>query len=481
LSSSRSTLFDPDHAMALSLGVAGQLHRYRVAHSHSFSAAARFLLTAIGSLFFVCCSALAQDAIPPTLPASNQPVLTPGEVEALQPGPPPAATNTNTNADANTTIGRPYAETPRRFQYNFSVTLRGVYDDNINISSFNRVSDFYVAIEPSLFLGLGGSDSDSVNSLSLTYRPSIFLYADNSQFDTVQHLVRLQGARNFGRLSLSLSQDMQILNGPDLNSLSDPTGHTANIDVGGRTKHNIYTTQLSGSYDLTGKLFLSGAGFVSVDDYSGPQIGSQNFSGNLFINYHYSEKLVLGVGGTGGYNTVDNNSSPDQTYEQANARLDYSATAKINLSASGGLEFRQFGNNSRGTYLSPVYTLSATYQPFDGTAITLNGSRHTANSASLAGQDYASTDINFAVNQRFMQRASLGFAVGYENADYFSAINGVAATRNDDYYYVEPSVDVKIMRFWTVGAYFLHRQNTSSFNFFGFYDNQVGGRTTLTF
>jgi hypothetical protein len=383
---------------------------------------------------------------------------------------------------AYTATVRPYAETPRRFQYTFSVTFRGVYDDNINISSFNRVSDFYFAIEPSITIGLGAGDSDSVNSLSLIYKPSLFLFADNSQNDTVQHVVRLQGAHNFGRLSLALSQDMQILDGPDLNSISDPTGHSANIDVGGRTKHNIFTTQLSDSYDLTGKLFLSNSFSLAIDDYSSQaQIGSQNFSGNLFLNYNYSEKLVLGIGGTGGYNTVDNNLSPDQTYEQANVRLNYSATAKISLSASGGLEFRQFGNNSRGTYFSPVYTLSASYQPFDGTSITLNGSRHTANSASLAGQDYASTDINFSLTQRFMQRASLGFAIGYENSAYFSTVDGIAALRNDDYYYVEPSVDVKITRFWSIGAYFLHRQDTSSFDFFSFYDNQVGARSTLTF
>ena len=48
-------------------------------------------------------------------------------------------------------------QTPRRFQYNFSVTGRGVYDDNINISSFNRMSDYYFAIEPTIFLGFGGS------------------------------------------------------------------------------------------------------------------------------------------------------------------------------------------------------------------------------------------------------------------------------------------------------------------------------------
>jgi hypothetical protein len=442
------------------------------------SAMARVCLLAAGSLFF-CCVGFAQDAVPTDITTPDERVLSPNEALALQPvSSPSAMAGVGPEVSVN---GRPMAETPRRFKYGFSVTMRGVYDDNINISSITRTSDYYFTIEPSLFIGLGGEGSDAVTSLSLVYRPSLFLFADNSQNDTVQHLVRLQGAHNFGRLSLSFSEDVQILDGADLNSISDPTGHNANIDLGQRTRHNTFTTGLSDSYDLTGKLFLSNSFSFAIDDYpSQVGIGSRNFYGNLFINFNYSEKLVLGLGGTGGYNTVEQ-SSPDQIYEQANVRVSYNATAKVSLNASGGIEFRQFENNSRGTYVSPVYDLAASYQPFDGTSITLSGSRHTANSASLAGQNYASTTISLALKQRFMRRFSLSLATGFENSSYFSTVQGVNATRDDNYYYIEPSVDCTITRFWTAGAYYLHRENSSSFDFFSFYNNQFGVRTTLTF
>ena len=189
---------------------------------------------------------------------------------------------------------------------------------------------------------------------------------------------------------------------------------------------------------------------------------------------------MLGIGGTGGYNTVEQ-SSPDQTYEQANLRVSYAATGKLSFNASGGVEFREFENNSRGTYTSPVYEVGANYQPFDGTNIALRGSRRTQNSASLGGQDYASTEFHLTVNQRFLRRFILGLAVGYENFSYFSTFQGVSATRNDDFYYIQPSVDVTIMRFWKVGAYYLHRENASSFDFFSFDDNQVGLRSTVMF
>ena len=51
----------------------------------------------------------------------------------------------------------------------------------------------------------------------------------------------------------------------------------------------------------------------------------------------------------------------------------------------------------------------------------------------------------------------------------------------DDYYFVEPGMDVSVTRYWTVGAYYLHRENDSNTSSFSFYDNQVGARTSLTF
>src|SRR5205085_5143067 len=113
---------------------------------------------------------------------------------------------------------------PRRFKYNFGATLRAVYDDNINISSFDRISDYYFTIEPFISFGLGDDPDTGANFLTFIYRPSIFLFLDHSENDGVQHVISLQAARRFSKLSLSLSQTVQILDGQDLNSISDTTG-----------------------------------------------------------------------------------------------------------------------------------------------------------------------------------------------------------------------------------------------------------------
>jgi len=381
------------------------------------------------------------------------------------------------NVDANNERG--YSAEPRRFQYALRLTIRGVYDDNINISQTNRISDYYVAIEPSITLGLGDIVGRQENYIRFDYIPSIFRFADHSEDDAVQHLVRLEGHHRFSRLDLTMSQDIQLLDGANLSTTTDTTGSHANLDVGARTRVNIYTTQLNASYDLTGKTFLSSGLNGVVTDYHS-LISSEVVSGNLFINYNYSEKVVIGLGGTGGYDLVDD-PNPDQTFEQANVRLSYQATGKVSLNASGGVEFRQFENSTRGDYISPVFQIDATYQPFDGTSISLDVNRRTLNSAVFAGQDFESTNISVGVSQRLLQRIFLGLSVGYENSDYFSVFSGVSATRRDNYYFVEPAIDIGITRFWAIGAYYLHRQNDSSLDSFGFYNNQVGLRTTLRF
>jgi Putative beta-barrel porin 2 len=373
---------------------------------------------------------------------------------------------------------------PRRFQYGLQITTRGVYDDNINISQTNKVSDYYFTIEPVFTLGAGDISGGETNFFRLDYAPSVFLFADHSEDDAFQQLVHLGGQHRFSRLTLTLGEDIAILDGTDLRSISDQTqpGSHANLDVSGRTKFQTYSTRLNASYDLSGKTFLS-TGFDSlVTEYDSSSLfSSATLSENLFINYRYSDKVVFGFGGTAGYDLVDD-PNPDQTFEQANLRASYQVSGKVSANFSGGIEFRQFENNSRGEYISPVFELSLGYTPTDATTFSLNASRRTFNSGVLAGQDFAGTTLGASLRQRFLQRFYLGAAGGYQNSDYFSTVNGVAANRQDNYYFFEPSLDFSITRFWTFGGYYLHRQNDSSgTQSFGFRDNQIGFRMALVF
>ena len=373
------------------------------------------------------------------------------------------------------TNGNPVNENFRRFRYNVGVTVREVYDDNINISSFQRISDTYTVIEPGIHLGFGDS-AGGFNYLTFDYIASVYFFAEQTERDTVEHLIRLAAQHDFGHLVLGLNQEVRILDGTNLNTLSNTTGVQANTDVGGPSRENTYTTTVNATYDLTGKLFLSGQISYAMYDYE-TLISSRQASANLFINYVYSPKLVIGLGATGGMNSSDGPAS-DETFEQMNVRANYIVSGKISLSLSAGLEFRQFGD---GDSVSPVYEIAGTYRPFENTIITIAGSRRTVSSASLAGQDYTDTNISLTFSQRLFSRVNLSLGVGYQNLDYLSATTGASTARNDDYFYIEPSIDLDITRYWSIGFYYLYRQDSSTLALFSFYDNQFGIRSSLTF
>lgn len=436
-------------------------------------------LALIAGIFFACSfAARGQDPVPEEpLPSSAD--YTTAQTDLAPPPSTPTTPLGGFSPPSVPTVGETDTSAePRRFHYNLRLTVRGVYDDNIFISNSNRVSDYYFAIEPMITVGFGDIEGRGGNYIRLDYLPSVILFVDHSEEDAVEHLIHLEGQYRFSRLTLNLSQDVNILDGANLNSTLDTTGLLANVDVSTPTRLNLFVTRLRANYELSGKLFLTGEFDASIFDYP-DFISSEIISGGLYINYNWTPKVVVGIGGTAGYDFVDD-PNPDQSFEQANVRVNYQATGKLNFTASGGVEFRQFDGH-RGGRITPVFEAGAIYHPFDGTSVTLTAGRRMLNSGFFADQDFATTYVVLRIQQRLLQRIYLGLAAGYENADYFATATGVNATRNDDYYFVEPSVDVLITRYLSAGVYYLHRQDFSSFDFFSFYDNQVGVRATLRF
>src|SRR6266480_2141539 len=367
---------------------------------------------------------------------------------------------------------------PRRFHYELRLTVRGVWDDNIFISHTDRVSDYYFAIEPQITIGVGDMEGRNRSYLRLDYMPSAILFVDHSDEDAFNQLIHLEVGYSTGRLRLSLMEDIALLESANLNSIYDTTGLWANTDASAPTRVNIFYTSATANYALTPKISLQGE--FNSPSYAYPgHISNYTISGGLYLYYNWLPKVSVGIGGTFGYNWVDAPST-DQTFEQVNARLTYEVTAKVGLYASAGVEFRQFDGN-RSTYDTPVFEVGATYHPFADTNLSLAAGRRIYNSGFLANQDFADTYFTARFQQRLFQRLYFGLGAGYENSDYFAAKDNVSAPRNDDYWFIEPSVDVLITRWLSAGVYYLHREDSSNIDFNSFDDNQVGVRATVRF
>jgi hypothetical protein len=386
-----------------------------------------------------------------------------------------------TQRDAQALIGGPVSESVRRFHYELTIDVAGIYDDNLTLAPSNRIHDFYTRIGPALTLGFGDTTVREENFLELYYELDFLVFADHSNFDAVEHVAHLAGQYRFSRLTVGVVENIQLAETGD-SQLPGYTGtivNGVNIDTGGRRRINTYATHLVAAYDLTGKTSLSAAGDYTLINYPGGLTDSQRISGNLFLNYQYSPKLVVGVGSTVGRDLLVQANS-NQTFEQANLRGSYNPTGKLSTSGLVGLEFRQFDTGSHDS-VTPVFDLSATYKPFDGTSISIDASRATQTSAVLLGQDYTSTQLQVMAKQRLLQRFTLSFTAGYQKLGYIDGLTHTVASREDNYYFIQPTIDARITNFWFAGAFLVYRQNTSTFSNFGFNDTQVGIRTALRF
>src|SRR5215469_5375309 len=314
---------------------------------------------------------------------------------------------------------------PRRIYYKFGLTVRGVWDDNIYLTNSNKVSGYYFAIEPWITIGVGDPEGRNKSYLRLDYMPSAILFVDHSDQDAFNQYLHLEGGYSTGRLTLSLSQDIAILQSANLNSFYDTTGLWANTDASTPTRVNIFYTRARADYQLTGKMWLQ-AELDSPTYFYPNHISDYTISGGLYLYYNWLPKLSVGIGGTFGYTWVDNPTT-NQTFEQINLRLNYEVTAKLSLYASGGVEFRQFDGN-RDTYDSPVFEVGVLYHPFDGTNISLAAGRRIYPSGYVDNQDFGATYVAARFQQRLFHRLYLGLGVGYEHSNYISTNRDVSAT-----------------------------------------------------
>ena len=391
------------------------------------------------------------------------------QVEPARPGPPSIVTGDSPAVSPEA----------RRLHYQFTLDLRTAYDDNILLSETDKIGDFHLRIDPTIALTFG-DESGAANVLHFSYEPDVVLFFNHSEFDAFQHIIRFDAQLNLGRSTLGLSEKADFLNGTDVDRASN-TGafvNQVNLDVRGQPRQNTFDTQLTASYDLTGKTFLTGGLEWWVNDYT-DFISSERVSGNLFVNYTYGPKLTVGLGGSIGQELIDG-PTPDQTFEQISLRASYALTGKLLSHASAGVEIRQLGGG-QGDNVSPVFDLGIDYTPFDGTIFSLSGWRRITNSASLVGQDFSSTQLTISFRQRILQRFYVSLTGGYENEDYFGTGGFTSSNREDNYYFIQPAIDFRITHFWYAGGYYLHRQNDSSASNFSFEEAQAGIRTTFTF
>jgi len=372
-----------------------------------------------------------------------------------------------------------YAPTTTPLQYAVHLTLRGAHDDNIALTHIDRIADEVVQIQPSLMLGIGDVAKQDT-FLAAIYITSLYRYEDHHEFDSDQHVAHVLGGIQSGNLTLKISQDVSILNNIVLAATSEERSALGAIN--GRTNIEIYDTKASARYNMTSADFLVLDLRMYRVEYTPPLIGYRLLTADGYVNHGFSNHVILGVGVLGGNDLVDV-PTPDQTFVQANAHLNYAPSCRFSLDVILGAEFRDFEDDTRDTYTTPVFQVAATMLPWDQTRIILSASRQIYNSAAaLVAQDYIETTVTGTIRERVCKQIYLTLVGGYSHLDYFNTFaRSNTLTLSDDYYYVQPSIDLLLTRYLSVGGYYLHRENTASVSTADFVGNQYGARLSVKF
>lgn len=373
------------------------------------------------------------------------------------------------------------------------LNIRDAYNDNIAFTHTNRLDDWYVQIQPSLMVGIG----DVVNTttfLSAIYAPSLYRYDDHPEFDSDQHLVRILGGIKSGNLILRLTQDVALLSNIVLAASTSERSSLGAIN--GRTDLDIYNTRLAANYNFTPNDFLFSELKMVRNEYARPLVSSQVYAADLYFNHGFSQSLVLGIGVEGGRNTVDF-PTPDQWMVQANGHLRFTPNERFSVDVIAGAEVRNFDDSARGSFTTPVFSISATWLPFDSTRFIFGATRQIYNSAgripvidkttgtvvTITGQDYVDTNLSGTLRERICRQLYFIVAAGYEHVEYFNTIDlpNPPLELQDDYYYVQPSVDLLLTPYWSLGGYYLRRENSGSIPTVGFFSNEYGVRMSIKF
>ena len=355
--------------------------------------------------------------------APAQDVLTP---PPATPATPPAVQEYQNNNPMQVFAPTEEPESPVPLQWG-PVTLHPhldyqfLYGNGIESSPGQQQGTIVQKVSPGVLFNLG-------DHWTLDYTPTLTFYSSSSFRNTVNESVLLSwGTAYGGDWFFSGSQSYTYSSDPD-------------VETAAQTGQQSYSTALSASYQMNNKMWLD-MGLNQKLNYIGNGASSTNYTQNLtdskawstmdWLNYQFWPRFSIGLGVGVGYTIQDG--SPDSINEQYQARVNWRATDKISFQLSGGLEDQQYMRGGASALLTPIFSATIQYQPFEQTQLSVNASRSVSPS-DFQSQVTESTGITADLNQRLLGRLYLDLSGDYNKTKYVASVFGLSTGRNDELY-----------------------------------------------
>ena len=348
-----------------------------------------------------------------------------------------------------------------RPSFSYSATL----DDNIYLQhkGGNKEDDLVHTFTPGVALGAGDYRGQNGMFMAANYSANFLVFQANDGANAVTHNanVNIGGGQ---RLSWRFGHTL----------VSDADADVANLAAAGRVRRDIHTSNLSTIYDLSDKTDLE-ARFASIySDYgSAGTFDTWRGQGTVLFDYEMTAKIHYALGGSLGYDQVDgfNNS----IFEQVNSRLVWTVSPKLALRAGLGVEFRQFQGSSLDR-TSLIFDVAADWKISTLTVASIGTARGVAPSNSVGNQAATRTSVTGQLTHKIGERYTASAIAGYSFSDL--AANGVtvAFSQEDTYWFLRPSVAVRLMDRAAAVAFYQFRRNDSNAaaNASDFTNHQVG-------
>lgn len=372
----------------------------------------------------------------------------------------PAVTDVTNNPGAVAGLGQ------RKLPFYFGLDLGEMYDDNILISPDNEKQDAFIThITPSIDYQLGDQTSPHMNYLNLYFAPSIYIYDKGGHFNRIDYNGDINYQYTWTRLQLGLEQNYQHLT-------------DASLDEGTLVSRNIYTTKAYGDYLYNDDLTLYATGTQQISNY--PTLDLTEWDLDTFALYQVAPKLQIGAGPR--FAWLDISGAPNETHQDLLARLRYVPDSKFVVSFEGGAEYLQYQGPTASRVL-PIFDMNITYMPILDTTLFVSANKSTNNSFDLRGDTIDSSQVQAGASQVFLQNFTATVTGGYNNSQYQGnqGDSQGGQTRQDDYFFAKGALQWTPNQWLQVQASYQYSNNDSTFEQFGFTDNQVDLQTTVKF
>jgi hypothetical protein len=300
---------------------------------------------------------------------------------------------------------------------------------------------------------------------SLDYTPILRYYSSSAFQNTFDNSVTLTGGTTYEDWTFGLSQtyasssDAIIETGSQLDQQTFSTGLSAMRQLGSKTSLELGVSQNFRFLDQT---------------VPGEQLtDSESWSTMDWLNYQFWPRFGAAIGAGFDYDYLK--VGPDMTSEQLQGRITWKVVKKLSFVLSGGGSDRQFLGSGAPDLLSPIFSLSAQYSPFEATTFSIRA--YSAVTPSYyQDQVTESTSISAGLHQRLLGKLYLDLNGGYGNTTSHASTLAPAAANigNYDSTFFGARLSTALLKRGSVAVFYSVNYNSSGAAIYNYTTTMVG-------